>query len=184
MSAHEYSSTQFGLPDELAKRVREAGAKIPDWALAEEGRETEPHVTLKYGLHSGDPDSVRNVIEAQKPFTVRLGKTSHFPDSGSGDVVKVDVHSPELHALNKKVADATPHTDTHPDYHPHATLAYVKAGMGPHFVKADGHSLEGKEAIVDHIIFSSKDGKKTKIALKGEEGRKVGVRYRPMAMVS
>ena len=180
MSTHDYASTQFNLPMELAQHVKASAAKIPDWALAEEGREDRAHVTLKYGLHDDNPAAVRELIEKEKPFAIRLGKTSHFPDSGSGDVVKVEVHSPALHALNKKISDNVLHTDTHPGYKPHVTLAYVKAGLGPNFVKADGHSLDGKTAMVDHIVFSSKDGTKTKIHLgQADDGwkSKVGARY-------
>lgn len=179
MSAHEFSSTQFNLPLDLVAHVAKSSSQIPDWALAEEGRESNPHVTVKYGLHTDDPEDVRNIIEQESPFAITLGKTSHFPDSGSGDVVKVDVVSPGLRALNSNISDAAKHTDTHPGYKPHITLAYVKPGMGPHFAKADGHSLEGRSAQVDHVIFSSKNGSKTKIGLKGEKPmRSVGPRYK------
>jgi hypothetical protein len=40
---------------------------------------------------------------------------------GNGDVLKVDIDSPDLHRLNGKIAEALPNTDTHPEYKPHAT---------------------------------------------------------------
>lgn len=175
MEKHSFSSTQFNLPDDLVKHVQAAGSKIPDWALGEGGREKEPHVTVKYGLHGTDPESVRKVIADHPPFSLALGKTSHFPDSGDGDVVKVDVASPGLHRLHHKISDALPHTDTHPDYRPHVTLAYVKKGLGSFF--SGDSSLEGKEASVNHITFSSKDGKRTKLPL-GQSVR-LTRRYRP-----
>jgi 2'-5' RNA ligase len=173
---HSFSSTQFNLPDELATHVKKAGAAIPDWALGDGGRETEPHVTVKYGLHGTDPEPVRKVVADHPPFKVALGKTSHFPDSGDGDVVKADVTSPDLHRLHHKIADALPHTDTHPGYKPHVTLAYVKKGLGPFF--SGDNSLEGKTATVNHITFSSKDGKKTKLPLSGKPLPSTR-RYRP-----
>jgi len=163
--AHKFSSTQINLPDELAKHVKAEAAKIPDWALAPEGRETEPHVTVKYGIHSNSPAETRNAIAGHGKVKIRLGRTSHFPDSGDGDVIKAEVHSPSLHRLNKKINDAVPHTDTHPDYKPHVTLAYVKRGLGRKFSGSD--ALIGKEASADHIVFSAKNGTKTKLRLGG-----------------
>lgn len=172
--AHEYSSTQVNLPYPLAGRVRRAGLQIPDEDLADDGRENEPHVTLKYGLHGEDPEPVRKLLENEPPIRLTLGKTSVFPanesktargGAGSADVVKADVHSPDLHRLHKKISAALPHTDTHPDYKPHATLAYVKPGKGKKY--AGSKAVEGFRAVVDHVTFSSKNGQKTRIPLAG-----------------
>jgi 2'-5' RNA ligase len=131
-SAREFSSTQVALPKEHAEAVADAAARIPDADLADDGRETDPHVTVKFGLHTNDVEDVRRVLADEPPITVTLGKTSIFPakEGAAYDVVKVDVDSPDLHRLNKKIADALPHTDTHPTYKPHVTLAYVKPGSG------------------------------------------------------
>lgn len=163
--AHKFSSTQINLPDQLAAHVKAEAAKIPDWALAPEGRESEPHVTVKYGIHSNSPADTRHAIAGHGPVKIRLGRTSHFPDSGDGDVIKAEVHSSSLHRLNKKIHDAVPHTDTHPDYKPHVTLAYVKRGLSRKFSGSD--ALIGKEASADHIVFSAKNGTKTKLRLGG-----------------
>lgn len=147
----------------MSSKVKAAAKKIPDWALADDGREDEPHVTVKYGLHSNDPDAVRKVVASHAPFKISLGRTSVFPDSGHGDVIKAEVKGAGLRELNKKIAAAAKHTDSHPDYHPHVTLAYVKRGLGKTF--AGDRDLEGESAIVDHIIFSTKDGRKSKLPL-------------------
>lgn len=120
----KFSSTQLDLPPETASAIKAVGAKIPDTDLAGDGRETAPHVTVKYGLHGSNPEAVRALLKDQPPITVTLGKTSVFPasESGNADVVKADVDSPALHALNKTIADALPNTDTHPEYVPHATI--------------------------------------------------------------
>lgn len=167
----KFSSTQINLPKELAAHVKAEALKIPDWALAPSGRETEPHATVKYGIHTNNPAEVRAAVAGHGPFKIRLGKTSHFPDSGDGDVIKAEVISHSLHRLNKKVAAATPHTDTHPVYQPHVTLAYVKRGLGRKFSGSD--ALSGKEAMVDHIIFSAKNGTKTKLRLDGKPSQMV-----------
>jgi 2'-5' RNA ligase len=168
--AHEFSSTQFNLPPELAKHVKEVAKKIPDFALHGDGRENESHVTVKYGIHSGSADDIRNVVSSHPAFKIKLGKISHFPDSGHGDVIKAEVHSPELHALHHKIGKATPHTDTHPEYNPHATLAYVARGLGKPLAEPHRDALDGKEALVDRIIFSSKNGNREMIPLLGASG--------------
>lgn len=163
----EFSSTQLDLPDEPAKAVKAAAAKIPDADLAPDGREDRPHITVKFGLHGNEPEKVRALLKDEGPITVTLGKTSIFPasESGSGDVVKVDVDSPALHALNKKIADALPNTDTHPEYKPHVTLAYVKKGLGAKYV--DDASLEGQTITIDKLTFAGKDRTEVAIPLSG-----------------
>jgi 2'-5' RNA ligase len=144
------------------------GATIPDKDLAPDGREDKPHITVKYGLHGEDPEAVRKLLAKEPPVTVKLGKTSFFPngESENGDVVKVDVDSPELHKLNKKIANAMPHTDTHPEYKPHVTIAYVRPGLGKRY---EGNaSLEGHTMTFDRLTFSAKDGTKHEIVLGGK----------------
>lgn len=172
---HDYSSTQFDLPPKHADAIKAMGAKIPTKALAADGRETTPHVTVKYGLHTNDAEKVKKVVAGHPPIVARFGKTSVFAadqqavqrgGADVADVVKVDVHSPELHALNKKIAKALPHTDTHPEYKPHATIAYVKPGMGKRF--ANDASVDGKSMLLHRLTFSGKDGKQVHIPLTGK----------------
>ena len=164
----EFASTQVNLPADAGRELMKVARTIPDEDLAEDGREDQPHITVKFGLHGNDPDTVRALVANEPPITVRLGKTSIFPNSESntGDVVKVDVESADLHRLNKKIADALPHTDTHPTYKPHATLAYVKAGLGKKYVGRT--DLVGQTFTIDRLVFSGKDRVDTTIELKGK----------------
>ncbi|MGA9771694.1 MAG: 2'-5' RNA ligase family protein [Blastocatellia bacterium] len=168
-SKHKFSSTQTNLPDHAAEAVKQLGSKIPDADLAADGRESQPHITVKYGLHGNDAEAVRRVVESEPPIKARLGKTSVFEgvEDGKADAVavKVDVDSPDLHRLNKKIADALPHTDTYPDYKPHVTLAYTKPGLGKKY--SGDASLEGREITLDKIAFSDRDGNQHEIQLKG-----------------
>lgn len=164
--AHDFSTTQVDLPPHIATRIHDFAARIPSEHLAEDGVETHPHVTLKYGLHTANPADVAPLLTNEAPLTARFGKTSIFPASETGsdyDVVKVDVASPDLQRLNGKIAAALPHTDTHPLYKPHATIAYVKAGMGQQY--AGSTFLAGQQATFPHVTFSSKDGQRTVIPL-------------------
>jgi hypothetical protein len=165
---HDYASTQLDLPEETASAIKQLGESIPDEHLADDGREDKPHVTVKYGLHGDDPEAVRALLADEPPITVKLGKTSFFPngESDAGDVLKVDVESPALRRLNKKIADALPHTDTHPTYKPHATVAYLKPGFGKKY--SGNESLVGHTVTLDRLTFSDKSGNKTEIPLGGK----------------
>lgn len=165
---HKFSSTQFDLPPNVANAVRMHSLGIREGDLAENGRETTAHVTVKYGLHGDDPEAVRRALADQPPIRARLGKTSIF-SSDEHDVVKIDVHSADLHALNRRIADALPHTDTHPEYRPHVTLAYTKPGAGKKYVGSS--PLEGKTITLDHLTFSDRAGNQTVIKLTGPRGQ-------------
>ena len=168
---HEYSSTQVNLNGRVAQLQRQLAAAIPDEDLAEDGRETKPHVTVKFGIHGDNVAAVRRALAGEGPIRLRFGKTSMFPngESGSGDVVKVDVISPDLHRLNRKIAAAVRTTDTHPEYKPHLTIAYVKPGRGKRYVGLD--AMEGLTVTVDTVMFSDRFRQMHPIQLGGRRAR-------------
>jgi 2'-5' RNA ligase len=165
----QHGSTQIQAPAEVAERVRSVAASIPDDALAGKGRETEPHVTVFWGLEEPEVlEPLRQLAARTAPFTVKLGKTSLFPPSESSDnaaVVKVDVESESLRQLNRMI-DADPSIRTKAsefEYAPHLTIAYVKPERAHVF---QGRSdLEGQEIRVDAIYVSDRDGQKIRIPL-------------------
>lgn len=151
---HEFSSTQFNLPGELAFDVVRLGDQIHFDDLADDGREMNPHVTVKYGLHTDDPKDVRRTVSSLAPVAIQFGPVSFFTASDY-DALKIEIESKALHSLNGAIADALPHTDTHPTYQPHCTIAYVKPGMGEHYA-AKLNGLEGRVAVFDRLTFSDK----------------------------
>jgi hypothetical protein len=167
---HDYSSTQVNVPEPERGIILEMAAQVAeeDLDLEEGGRETEPHITVKFGLHTNDPHDVAMALEGQGPVRLRFGKTTMFSrEDKDYDVVKVDVESQDLHRLNERI---TAHaalsggvTDTHPTYEPHATVAYVKRGLGEKYcgmVWLDGH-----ECLIDTVWFSDLNRKLHPIAL-------------------
>jgi 2'-5' RNA ligase len=172
---HKFSSTQVNLPPNESRAIQNLGASfIPRSDLYLDpkdpsyGREEHPHVTVKYGLHTENAKDVRKLLADEPPVRVNFGKTSIFPGKGDTpyDVVKIDVGSPDLHRLNKKISKALKVTDTHPEYVPHVTLAYVKKGEGKKYVGRT--DFEGKGVTVDRITFSSSNGETVDLPLAGK----------------
>lgn len=168
VTGRKYTSTQVDLPPEFAKLQQQAAAQIPDSELSEDGRESNAHITVKYGLRTENPADVRDLLAGEGPIKAKVGKVSIFPASGDRnyDVVKMEVASPDLHRLNKKIATNLKVTDTHPEYKPHITLAYVKAGEGKKYV-GKSNALTGKTITIDKLTFSGRGGQEEVIPLKG-----------------
>lgn len=153
---HEYSCVMLRLPPELAAGVKAMAASIPDEDLAPDGREDDPHVTVKFGLHTNDVNEVRDVLTGVGPVGVRFGGVSLF-ENEEHDVVKLDVSGQSLHALNSIVSHELECTDTHPTYKPHCTIAYVKAGLGKGYRDKLVNLLAGKTATFTQVVFSDKE---------------------------
>lgn len=172
---YSFSSVQINLPGDLSKRIIRWGKDHIDYDIIFRdpnnpnfGRENEIHVTVLYGLHSKVSTETRMISKEVKPFKIRLGKISIFDKSDLFDVVKIEVHSERLHALNKTFRKKVNYTSKYPKYQPHVTIAYVKHGEGKQYV---GKSpFKGEEFEADHIIFSSKEGSKERIKLNESVG--------------
>ena len=175
-SAHNFSTTHVSLPEKIALALIAFGKSIPNSQLSEEGREADPHVTIKYGLHGDDPEAVRRLLANQGPIVLTLGKTSIFPGvhtegDGKADVLKISVESPDLEKLNG-IIKQLPNTETHPVYQPHATVAYLKPGKGQNWDGKSVPGVTGQTVTISSITFSDKDGNETEIPLTGKPDRK------------
>lgn len=176
---HDYSSTQVPMPEHVAQAMQQFAAGIPDAELnkeegggyggesASDGREHDSHITVKYGLETKDPEKVAELLKGQPPITATLGKTSLFKNDDS-HVLKVDVDSPDLHRLNGIIAQL-PNGDKHPDYIPHATIAYLKpdAKISKQYDGIEIPGVTGQKVVIDRVTFSGKDGKRVEIPLTG-----------------
>lgn len=176
-TAHDFSSTQVDIPAAEKKIILAFGKDfISDEDLADEidwePREDKPHITVKFGLHTDNADDLKELLADVEPFEVTLRKTSIFAGKGETnyDVVKIDVESDALHALNKLISDNLETTDTHPKYIPHLTLAYVKKGKGAQYV--GDKTFDGQTISFDKITFSDKNRNKTAIKLTGSKAQK------------
>lgn len=163
-SKYQFSSVQANLYVPESDRVMEFGrALIPDEDLVDvTARENEPHVTVLYGLHTANPDDIREIIEGEPAFAVEVGKVRIFRQDDR-DVVYVEAFSESFQRLHDKLSVLT-HTSTHPTYTPHITLAYVKKGAADkHEGRAD---LEGTSFPVTSLMFSGRKGNRDWFSLR------------------
>lgn len=122
------------------------------------GLEKEPHTTLLYGLHSNEIDDARvmEICKSKRVGQLTLTNASLF-ENEKFDVLKFDVSNPVLAELNAELVKL-PHTTNFPDYHPHATVAYLKPGSGKKYVeKFVGHTYQ---VTPNKIVYSKPDGTK------------------------
>jgi 2'-5' RNA ligase len=132
--------------------VLRAGANIADADLAGDGREDNTHVTVRYGFPADvTAADVARVLGDTEPVAMRLGKIGFFAGDDA-DVVFVEIESPDLRKLHAKLAKL-PHTDTHDEYRPHATVAYVKPGLGR--VYADQIPAVDLDWVVDGLEYKT-----------------------------
>lgn len=173
---YNFSSTQVQIPKDLADEILEWSKKnIPNDILYTEpksssyGRENDIHITVKYGIHSPDADSIKSIVESESIIEGKLDEISRFTTDERYDVLKIEVESEGLQRLNKLIAESTECTDTHPTYKSHITLAYVQKNKGKDLV--GDKKFAGRKFKVDFVRFSSKNGDKTNIKLKSSSKR-------------
>jgi len=166
--AHEYASTQVEASPAIADKIATwAEENIEEDDLAEYGVETDSHITVLYGLHDDDPGPIYGSVRNFEPFTVRLGPLEMF-EAEKYDVLYISADSPELEALHDKLAELE-HTNTHPEYTPHLTIAYLESGTGQQYIDEFAEEFSGEEFEVEEIIFSDTTGERTIAQLRGLE---------------
>lgn len=162
---YNYASTQFNVSKRIAELALDMNQYLQDEDLTENGRENEPHVTIRYGL---DKDCVAEVLKriiGIGPIQIRYGDVSLF-ERDDFDVVKVDVISDDIHHLNNAIKDLALKDDfAATGYHPHLTLGYVKAGKGKKYLDIIPPLLKGRRETFVSFFFCDTDGEKYKIKL-------------------
>jgi hypothetical protein len=157
---YEYGCV-MGMFDEVSsdKIFRINKHLIPDHILYHEegeeyGRESEPHVTIKFGLTTTySKEDMRAVISKIHPFEITLTKIDVF-NNEKFDVIKFNVEGSYLRKLNAFFTKL-PNEDQYPTYNPHITLAYVKVGTGNQFKK----SIKPIQLLINRIKYSNSTAK-------------------------
>lgn len=167
------ASTQLDMPEEIRKLVAEyQDGWIPKLNLHEYGFEKEPHITVFYGIEPDTLPQIRQIAAEFPPIEVTLGKMSLFQNDDF-DVLKVEVDSPTLRALHRRIRQSVPHRNERLVYSPHMTIAYLLPGRGEAFADGSRHwpetmSFKGRKVTVSLLQFSDPDGRKTPIPLTGK----------------
>lgn len=153
---HKFGCVYVLMPPAVAERITALGRQIPDYDLADDGREECIHATALYGIHSADPLPVYDILSHFRPVKLTLGAVSVFPGD-EYDVVKVDVESESLRRMNLALK-SLPHTNKFREYIPHVTIAYVRPGMGAVYAARFGEL--NIPCVAQTAVFS--DASKTK----------------------
>ena len=164
-NTHEYSSILIILPVVLSKGIIKWGKDNIDdrkiYMQQGHGRENDIHVTVLYGINSQFPEQSVSLLKPQEPFQIELGKVSLFTSNADYDVVKIEVMSKKLHDLNKLIKTSVKNFQSFPTYKPHVTVAYVKKDT----CKNLKGNFRGIRWETNTLVFSSKNGEKTRIKL-------------------
>lgn len=127
------------------------------------GIETDPHITILYGLHSNvNDEDVINVFKGLKSdeLDVNVEGIDIF-ENPEFDVIKMNVESEKLNQLNQELR-RLPHTSDFPDYKPHITIAYLLSGTGKKYIDPDYRYTFNQ---IKKIIYSKANGQKLEITL-------------------
>jgi len=177
--AHEYSGAQVAIDPVRAGAIQAVAQHIAPEDLADQGIEKRPHITIRHGLHTENPDDVAKVIADEGHVAVTGGALEVFK-TPEADVLVQRVDSPDLVRLNKKL-DALPNTQTFPDYKPHITIAYLKPGTGEKYLGIKT-GLEGETMVFPAAEFTGKGETIVPLALR--EPGAIGVQPSVQAPVS
>jgi len=172
-ATHNNASTQVNVPPDVARRIFELGQKlIPDEVLAGDGRESELHLTLKYGVRE-DEFELRDCLTGQQPFTVTLGKVQAFTPSASSDgaaPIVVEANANNLGVLHELIGANIGKFRDDFLYTPHVTIAYVKPEAAKQF--ADNDSFVGITFSVTSVTLSKMDNSQIHIPLNKTAAQK------------
>lgn len=172
MAGYSYGTTQLTFRPSDAKKFIKACFEIEDGDLyvdddpGKYGRESEPHITVLYGLHKTPTHEVAEHAAHRRPIRVKLGKITRF-ESKDYDVLKVDVKSTPLHSLHNALRGGVNNSYKFPDYKPHVTLAYVEKGAAKDL--DDDDRFEGKKYTFDRLTYRRKSGYSVDIQFSGSK---------------
>jgi len=167
-SGYDYSSTQLNLPEILGNELVEwAEDHIDPDDLGSGGIEMEPHVTVKYGLmpNVGASDVAR-VVKDQTPVAMTFGPNYVFAgqDQGGGVPLYVSVTSDDAGHLNGIIKRSLANVETHTNYTPHVTIAYIKHSAVSKYV-GQRSPLYGMHITLGDLTYSGTDGRQVAIPL-------------------
>ena len=164
-------STQIDdLPKDAKDQLKDIQKTIDKDILGEYGIEKEHHITILYGLEATAEEVKEYLEEAKlnKPIKLKSrDKIEYFDNGGSteedeGSVAIIRIDSKGLKKLHNSMKSKFKNSHFKGEYKPHMTIGYLKLNE-----RLD-NKIESIEWEIDEIVYSDKNGKKTKIKLEGE----------------
>lgn len=128
------------------------------------GVETNPHVTILYGLNKGvTVEQVKSVFDNfHGDIKVEINGVGIF-ENEEFDVVKLNViPSESLRTLHDELKKF-PNSDQYPEYKPHITIAFVKKGMGKKYANPNYKYTIKK---IGKVKYSTPEGEKVYFDIK------------------
>lgn len=127
------------------------------------GIETEPHVTLLYGLHSNvKPQIIQQILDKIRFGDILLQNMSAFVNSDY-EVLKFDAIGEGLFEANS-ILKKLPNSSEYDEYNPHMTIAYLQKGSWAKI--ANKFKSYSHEVTPLFAIYSLPSGKKFKLKIK------------------
>jgi 2'-5' RNA ligase len=176
--AYDYSCLMAVLPEEIATKIRAFSLALPDADIFEPDdeeygrvRPDEVHITCKYGIHTTNPEELVELLANQEMVRLVLRGVTAF-NNENHIVLKIDVESEDLTRLNALVSSRLKCTDTHPEYHPHITIAYLQRRDDDpeYYKKFFCDFFDGIEVWIDRLRLSTPAGNRQWIGLAGGFG--------------
>ena len=165
---YKYSCMMAQVPDWMSERIDMwAGEYINPYDIEDEeekGLEEDHHVTIKWGLYPQNYQDVLHLIGGIRPFRVDIKGISVF-DNPDSCVLKLDVESKILRKLHLRFKNSLPNIETYPEYRPHVTICYLKAGCNYSKYLTDISRDIGMHFMVTNLSFCNCEGHTTTIPL-------------------
>jgi len=103
-----------------------------DWYIMDNdyGPETQPHITLLYGVHNEDLYYIESLVDIVNKYyleddSIMIGGVDYF-ENEEYNILKLSIDSNVLHNINKNLRDKIIHTEHYNEYKPHITIGYLK----------------------------------------------------------
>jgi 2'-5' RNA ligase len=123
------------IPKELLDVIRDIQKSIPEDKLytgeddewVKNGLQKKIHLTILFGVKDNDANVAKEIFGKYTNTAIETKKLRYF-DNDDCTVAVVECKSKELQKLHKELVDNIEIEETHDNYIPHITIAYLKKG--------------------------------------------------------
>lgn len=120
--------------------------------------ETDPHVTIRWGIKTDDVELVKKVLGKLIPVRLMFGATKPFLSTKTRktDIIMIDVYSMFCKRLRHLIDASGIDCENVTPFYPHLTLAETLANTWYGYVGEN--PLIGKKIVVNELVFRKSDG--------------------------